>query len=188
MLTEKDALIVVDVQVDFCPGGSLAVKNANSIIPIINSLIKIFLDKNLPIIFSRDWHPADHCSFKESGGTWPIHCVQNTKGAMFHPDLLVPQDAIIISKAQEKDKEAYSTFQDTLLAEKLKELKVKRTFICGLATDFCVKETAIDSSKIGFETFVIIDATKAVFPEKLEETLKELTKNNIKIITSKDII
>lgn len=153
----KDALVVVDLQSDFCPGGALAVPDGDKIVPVINRLIPKF-EK---VFTTQDWHPVDHISFKAQGGTWPPHCVVGTSGADFHPDLKV-EGAIRIHKGEESDREAYSGFQGTDLEDRLKDEGVKRIFICGLATDYCVKATVLDGIKSGFEVAVVADAVKGV--------------------------
>lgn len=156
------ALIVVDVQRDFCPGGALPVKSGDEIIEPTNKLISLFEKEGLPIFFTRDWHPADHCSFKSRGGPWPPHCVKNTRGADFYPSLRVPKDAAIISKVIRKDREAYSGFQGTKLAELLKGLRVDELFVVGLATDYCVKNTVLDGISRGFRVSVVSDCVRGV--------------------------
>jgi len=162
-IKNTDALIVVDVQNDFCTGGTLAVMNAEDIIPIINNRL---IPKFDTIVFTRDWHPENHISFSNKpkfvDGSWPSHCVANTKGSEFNKDLHITKDAIIINKGDNKDLEAYSGFDNTNLANELKEIGISRVFICGLATDYCVKSTAIDAKKNGFATILLEDATRGV--------------------------
>jgi len=158
----RDALIIVDVQNDFCPSGSLAVPEGDKVVPILNQYILKFSEKKLLIVATRDWHPKNHISFKEYGGVWPPHCIQNTWGAQFHPELKLPKDTIIISKADKPDLEAYSGFQGTNLKRILEERKVKRIFVGGLATDYCVKNTVLDGLKEGYEVYLLIDAIKGV--------------------------
>ncbi len=175
-LTEKDVLIVVDVQRDFCPGGALAVPEGDKIIPVLNEYIDKFRAKKLPLFATRDWHPARHRSFKEFGGIWPVHCVQKTTGAEFHPDLRLPEDARIISKATKVKEEAYSGFQGTQLKDMLRKGKVRRIFVGGLATDYCVKNTVLDGLKAGFTTFLLMDAIKGVDvnPGDSEKAIEEM--------------
>lgn len=162
-VTSWSALIVVDVQNDFCPGGALPVPGGNDIIPVLNRYIGVFNSKKLPIYATRDWHPENHISFKTRGGPWPPHCIQNTWGAQFHPDLNIPlHNTIVISKAVEPDREAYSGFEGTNLEADLKSRGVRRVFIGGLATDYCVKETVMDALKIGFEVVLLEDASRGV--------------------------
>ena len=161
-ITANDALIIVDVQIDFCPGGALPVPDGDRIVPAVNEYIEMFRIVGQPVFATRDWHPENHISFKENGGIWPRHCVQNTEGAKFHPDLKLPPDAFIISKGERPELEAYSGFQGTLLDSLLKERGIKRVFICGLATDYCVKNTAIGALNLGYTTFILSDAIKGV--------------------------
>jgi nicotinamidase/pyrazinamidase len=161
-LGSSDALIVVDVQNDFCPGGALAVTGGDEVVPVLNAWIEAATQGGALIVASRDWHPADHCSFRERGGPWPRHCAQQTHGAEFHPNLKLPPGARIVSKGTRADEEAYSAFQGTELASELKRGGVARVWIGGLALDYCVRATALDALAAGFETHVIADATRAV--------------------------
>ncbi|NPA32048.1 MAG: nicotinamidase [Aquificae bacterium] len=162
-LTDRDALIVVDMQNDFMPGGALPVPDADKIIPRLNEYIKLFESKGLPVFFTRDWHPPDHISFKGHGGIWPPHCVQDTPGAQFHPELYIPPDnKFIISKGTSRDFDAYSGFQGTILDDLLKERGVRRIFVGGVATDYCVKNTVLGGLSLGYEAFVLGDAIKGV--------------------------
>ncbi|RLF89257.1 nicotinamidase [Thermococci archaeon] len=178
----EEALIVVDMQRDFMPGGALPVPEGDKIIPKVNEYIKRFREKGALIVATRDWHPEDHISFKERGGPWPKHCVQNTPGAEFVVDL--PEDAVIISKATDPEKEAYSGFEGTNLAEILREKGVKKVYICGVATEYCVRATALDALKHGFEVYLLKDAVKGITPEGEKEALKEMEKEGIKILES----
>jgi nicotinamidase/pyrazinamidase len=157
-----DALLVVDMQNDFMPGGALGVDGGNEIVPEVNRLIRMFTHLGLPIIFSRDWHPEGHCSFVEQGGVWPVHCVQKTDGAAFTRDLDLPDNLNIISKATHMDRDAYSAFDGTGLDEMLTRLAVTRIFIVGLATDYCVLATVHDARNAGFEVIVLADGVRAV--------------------------
>lgn len=162
------------------PGGALPVPEGDKIIPRINDYIKEFKEKGALIVATRDWHPENHISFKERGGPWPKHCVQNTPGAEIVVDL--PEDAIIISKATEPDKEAYSGFEGTNLAEILKKNGVKRVYICGVATEYCVRATALDALKHGFEVYLLKDAVKGINPEDEKKVLRELEEKGVKIL------
>ncbi len=164
-IEKTDALIIVDVQNDFCPGGALPVPEGDQVIPVLNDYIKIFKKARVEIFATRDWHPANHISFKAQGGPWPPHCVQNTEGAMFHPDLKLPSEAKIISKAMDPSKESYSGFDDTELADKLKQQGAKRVFVGGLATDYCVKNTVLDARKLGLEVVLLLDAIRGINAE-----------------------
>lgn len=158
----KQALIVVDMQKDFCEGGVLAVPGAEDIFHSVNTLIRWFESKGYPIFFTRDWHPADHCSFTENGGDWPEHCVQFTKGADFHPNLRIPAAAAIVSKASHSSRDGYSGFEETELEMMLNAYEPERVVIVGLATDYCVKHTVIDSCRCGFNTVIVDGAMQAV--------------------------
>lgn len=172
----KHALVIVDLQNDFCPGGSLAVPDGDKIVPVVNRLINTFKEAGLPIIATRDWHPADHCSFQEQGGPWPPHCIQDTKGAEFHPDFKLPSEATVISKASSKEKDAYSGFDGTDLAPHLRQDGVDTIVVCGLATDYCVKATALDGLEEGFNVTVLEDAIRGVNvkPDDSEKALAEM--------------
>lgn len=161
----KTALIIVDVQRDFCPGGALAIEHGDHIVKPANRLIHWFEERGLPIYFTRDWHPDDHCSFEANGGIWPSHCVAGTEGADFHPELYQPHQLVVVSKATTAEKDAYSGFEGTDLNELLKSQDVDRVLIAGLATDYCVKKTALDAHKLGYHTTVATDAIRAVEAE-----------------------
>jgi nicotinamidase/pyrazinamidase len=161
-LEKGDALILVDVQNDFLPGGKLAVKDGDKIIPVLNHYISVFQKKRLPVYASRDWHPPDHCSFKKTGGIWPEHCVQNTSGAEFSSDLNLPAEATVISKATTTDRDAYSALDGTNLDELLKKDNVKRAWVGGLATDYCVINTVLDLISLGYNVYLLTDAIRAV--------------------------
>ena len=161
-LLPGDALLVVDMQNDFLPGGSLAVPESAAIVPRVNSAIKRFLLKGLPVFASRDYHPENHCSFVVSGGQWPPHCVAGTWGAEFHPDLQLPESAIVISKATDAAREAYSALDSTPLATMLETMTVERLFVCGLATDYCVLFTTRDLLAAGYQVALITDCMRAV--------------------------
>jgi len=155
----RDAVIVVDVQNDFCPGGALPIPEGDRVIPPLNALVRRGTCLN---IATRDWHPRDHCSFTNQGGIWPVHCVAETWGAEFHPALDHSRLQLIVSKATTPNQEAYSGFQGTSLATLLRERGVERLLIGGLATDYCVKATALDARQAGFEVVVLEDAIRGV--------------------------
>ena len=158
-----DALIIVDVQNDFCPGGALAVAEGDAVVPVLNALAPRFGT----IVATRDWHPADHRSFAAQGGPWPSHCVAATPGADFHPALDRAVVDLVVEKATRSDQEAYSGFDGTDLAAQLRARGVRRVYVGGLALDYCVDATALDARKAGFETWVIRDATRPVFREQV---------------------
>lgn len=185
---KEDALIIVDVQRDFTRGGALEVPKGDEVVPVLNKYIELFRKLKAPIIASRDWHPSNHRSFKPYGGKWPPHCIQNTKGAEFHPSLKLPNDAIIISKATEPDKEAYSAFEGTELLETLHKRGVRRVFIGGLATEFCVKSTVFDAVKLGFKVFLLIDAIRGISDEGVREAIKEMKEKGVEVIALQNIL
>jgi nicotinamidase/pyrazinamidase len=161
-LGQGDALLVIDLQYDFLPGGSLGVPDGHEVIAPINRLLAMFAQEGLPVFASRDWHPATHVSFKERGGPWPPHCVAGTRGAAFAEELALPDDVIVVSKADTADVDAYSAFAGTTLASQLRERGVTRVVVCGLATDYCVLNTVTDSLDEGFETLIVPEAMRAV--------------------------
>lgn len=173
-VNDDDALIVVDVQNDFCPGGALPVPGGEGVVRVINTLQMKFHT----LCFTRDWHPQDHCSFSDepqfTDKSWPPHCVQDSPGAEFHGDLHVPSDVIIVSKGTDSDKEAYSGFEGTDLAGQLRAAGVKRVFVAGLATDYCVKATALDAVKAGFETVLVGDGCRGITEETSARALAEM--------------
>jgi len=161
-IDEKSALIIVDVQKDFCPGGALPVSYGDRVVPIFNTYINRFLRVGAPMVATRDWHPSNHISFQDRGGSWPPHCVQGSEGAKFHPELKLSNDMKIVSKGVDPKREQYSDFQGTGLADLLKEKGVETVYIGGLATDYCVKATVLDALEIGFKTILLMDASKGV--------------------------
>ncbi|WP_457568070.1 bifunctional nicotinamidase/pyrazinamidase [Desulfurobacterium sp.] len=161
-LTDKDALVIVDVQKDFCPGGALPVPDGDAVVQPLNTYIELFVRAGLPVFATRDWHPENHVSFKKNGGMWPVHCLQNSKGAEFHDELSLPPDAFIINKGDRPELEAYSGFQGTLLDSLLRERGVRRIFVGGLATDYCVKHTVLGGLNLGYQVFLLLDAVRAV--------------------------
>jgi len=185
-----DCLLIVDMQNDFMPWGSLPVPDADKIIPVLNSYIEIFSKKGLPVFASRDWHPPNHCSFKENGGKWPSHCVQHTEGAEFAKGLSLPKETVIISKATTPEKEAYSALQDTELADLLRQNHINRCFVGGVATEYCVLSTVLDLLDLGYETYVLKDAIKAVNinPGDEEKALEEMRKKGALFITKESLI
>jgi nicotinamidase/pyrazinamidase len=161
-LQDGDALIIVDVQNDFLPGGALAVPRGDDVVPALNRYIDLFLTKGLPIIATRDWHPVNHCSFHARGGPWPPHCIANTPGAAFASALKLPAEFITISKAVALEKDAYSGFEGTELEAVLRSHGVRRVFVGGLATDYCVLNTVKDALENRYQVYVLNDAIRAV--------------------------
>lgn len=187
MLPDKNtALIVVDVQNDFCPGGSLAVPQSDRIIHVLNKYIDIFTKIDLPIFASRDWHPLNSKHFVTSGGKWPPHCIQNTFGAQFHSELHLPPQTIIISKGVNPEENGYSAFEGRnshgqFLKEILDEKKIGSLWIGGLATEYCVKTTAIDGQKAGLKVFILLDALQGInlSPLDSQNAIEEMIRQNI---------
>lgn len=167
MQKDKAALLVVDLQNDFCPGGALQILNGDRVIEPINRALECFKTARLPVLASRDWHPPVTSHFSAFGGSWPVHCVQETRGAAFHPALRLPDDAIVISKGLAVELAGYSAFegiddQGRPLAEILNGLGVKKLYVCGLATDYCVLCTTLDALRTGFKVTVLSDAIAGV--------------------------
>ncbi len=165
-MNRKDALVIVDAQNDFCPGGALAVADGDQIIQALNRYIDIFSKAHCPIFATRDWHPAKTSHFKDYGGPWPVHCVQESYGAEFHPALRLGS-AAVLSKGMAADQDSYSGFQaanssGTLLADLLRRDGIERIFVGGLATDYCVKHTVLDGLTQGFKVVLLADAVRAV--------------------------
>jgi len=204
----KKALIVVDIQNDFCEGGSLAVPKGNEVIPIINDLLnRVNFDF---VILTQDFHPPEHTSFaKNHPGSkefteikledgeiqmlWPAHCVQGTKGTEFHPDLNKKPEYIVVKKGMNPKYDSYSGFWDnnkknqTELEQKLKELKVDTVFICGLALDYCVSFTALDAVHAGFKTYLIIDGTRGINIKSMEDQCKKMDAEAVETIHAANI-
>lgn len=157
-----DALLIVDVQNDFLPGGSLAVPAGDAVIAPLNAAIDAFVQRSLPVIVTRDWHPANHCSFKPQGGIWPPHCIAGSSGAQFGADLRIPGLAIVVSKAMRPEADAYSAFEGTELAWRLQSMGVTRLVVGGLATDYCVLATVTDALALGLRVILLTDAVRAV--------------------------
>lgn len=163
----RAALLVVDVQLDFCPGGALAVADGDAVVPVLNRYISLFWKRGSQIFASRDWHPALSEHFREHGGTWPAHCVQGSSGAQFHPKLLLPEGTIVISKGMTRWDEGYSALQGvtengTPLPMLLRHMATDRLYVGGLATDYCVKESVIEGLREGFSVTLLADAIRAV--------------------------
>lgn len=157
-----DALIIVDVQTDFLPGGALGVPRGDEVIPVIGRYLRLFHERSLPIFAARDWHPPDHMSFKARGGPWPAHCIAGTSGAAFAPGLRLPPGTSVVAKGEQSDDDPHSAFQGTGLAQRLRQAGIARLFVGGLATDRCVLETVRDARSAGFEVVVLNDACRAV--------------------------
>ena len=188
MIKDDDALLVVDVQRDFLPGGTLAVPDGDEIVPVLAACIGAFARHKLPVFASRDWHPPDHCSFREAGGQWPPHCVAGSPGAELDPALRLPVEARIVDKGRFADRDAYSAFEGTELDSWLKELGVQRLFIGGLATDYCVLESALDALRHGYHVTLLTDAIRAIDRANGKRAIDTLRREHATITDSADIL
>lgn len=194
-MSQRDALIVVDVQNDFCPGGALAVENGDEVVPVLNRYIERFVALRLPIFATRDWHPVKTTHFKAYGGVWPVHCVQGTHGAEFHPDLKLTPEITIVSAGMAADEDGYSGFlgrdsSGTSLAALLRDRGVDRLLIGGLATDYCVKHTVLDGIQEGFQVMLIGDAVRGVNlnPGDSEQAIKEMSAAGAIVVRGNDAL
>jgi len=185
-IQETDALIMVDVQNDFCAGGALEVPEGDQVVEPLNRISGKFA----LVVATQDWHPPDHCSFQAQGGLWPPHCVAGTVGADFHPDLDVSRVALHVKKATQPEREAYSDFEgEPHLVEEFQRRGIKRVFVGGLATEYCVKATTLDALKYGFEAVVLTDAIRGVEvePGDSEKALQEMQKAGAILVTTEDL-
>jgi nicotinamidase/pyrazinamidase len=169
-----DALIVVDVQNDFCPGGALAVENGGDVVSVLNRWIAAAVAKRAPVYVSRDWHPVDHISFKQQGGPWPPHCIQDSEGARFHPELQLPDSAVKVTKGVRFDQDQNSVFDQTGLSYHLRLRGIKRLWVGGLAEDVCVLATVLDARRDGFDVVLIENAAKPVSADGSEKARRRM--------------
>ncbi len=189
-LGPTDALVIVDIQNDFLPpNGALAVPHGDEVIPVLNKYIAEFDKRNLLVYSTRDWHPDNHCSFIPQGGPWPIHCVVGTEGVQFSPLLELPVNAVIISKPSDENLETYSAFARTDFADQLFAAGIKRIFVGGLATDYCVFNTVKDGLALKFQVCLLLDAIKGVNvnPEDSKEHEEEMARMGAAHVTLADI-
>ncbi len=188
VVVNSDALLITDIQKDFLPGGALPIENGDEIIPVLNDYIRRFQNAKAHILASRDWHPSNHISFRAQGGPWTPHCVQETSGAKFSPDLKLPDHTVVISKATNPEHEAYSAFDGTSLAHDLRAMGAKRLFVGGLATDYCVVNTVVDARKLGFEAVVLMDGTLGINaePGDVDRALETMLQNGSQQATADD--
>lgn len=161
------ALLIVDVQNDFCPGGALPVTEGDHVVPVLNEYIDRFSRAGLPVYASRDWHPPVTKHFREFGGPWPAHCVENTEGAAFHPALELPKAALVVTKGTDPEDHGYSAFEGKAptgddLATSLRAENVKHLYVGGLATDYCVRKSVLDARREGFDVVVLLDAVRGI--------------------------
>jgi len=190
MVKTKGALTIVDLQNDFMPGGALGVIEGDDVVPVANRYIEMFRAAGLPIYATRDWHPAETKHFQQYGGVWPPHCVQNTPGAQFHPDLKLPPETIIVSKGMDPTQDSYSCFDaheadGTAMAESLRRRGVGHLYIGGLATDYCVRSSVLSAVQEGFEVTVLLDACRGVNlrPHDSEKAIEDMVRAGAKILT-----
>jgi nicotinamidase/pyrazinamidase len=184
----RTALIVVDVQRDFCEGGALAAAETLSLLEPLRRNIDAARKKGALIIFTRDWHPQNHSSFQANGGPWPVHCVANSQGAQLMPPIRPEAEDMVVNKGVAAEGPGYSGFEDTGLAERLKQLDVNRVGISGIATEYCVRATALDSVRGGFATSILSDLIRAVNPNETRKILAELKQDKAQITTAADWI
>lgn len=190
----SDALVLVDVQVDFCPGGSLAVPRGDEVVPVLNRYVQRFQAAGALVVATRDWHPPRTKHFEAYGGPWPPHCVQGTPGAAFHPELWLPPGVRVFSKGMDPEEDAYSGFQarderGVGLGAALRERGVQRLFVGGLATDYCVRATVLDALREGFQAVVLLDAVRAVDvkPGDGERALEEVRAAGARCLTLEEL-
>lgn len=176
------ALLLVDVQNDFCPDGALPVPDGDKVVPVLNKWVAAAQDAGIGIYASRDWHPVNHVSFESQGGPWPVHCVQDTPGAAFHRDLMLPQEVVVVTKGTRFDQDQYSAFDQTGFAEELRRRNVTGLWIGGLAEDVCVRASALDARKLGFDVCVILDGTRAITDASKRESEAELKEAGCKLV------
>ncbi|MGR8979134.1 MAG: isochorismatase family protein [Gammaproteobacteria bacterium] len=187
-LVKGDALLIIHVQNDFLPGGNLPVPGGDRVIPVINKYIEMFVKKGYPIFATRDWHPPDHSSFIDQGGQWPPHCVAGSQGAEYSPDLLLPEPVPVISTGTDNAHDGYSGFVDTTLKSQLDRAGVKRLFVAGLATDYCVLNTVLDALKLNYTVFLLRDGIRAVQTETGKLAELTMQANGAKLITIASIL
>lgn len=183
-LQPGDALLVVDVQNDFCPGGALAIEHGDAVVPVLNTWLEAARIARIPVYASRDWHPRGHLSFEEAGGPWPAHCLQDSDGARFHPKLKLPEDVIVVTKGNRFDKDQNSALDDTGLAGRLRADGIERLWVGGLAEDVCVLASVLDACRAGFDVRLIADATRPVTPEGGDDARAQMQASGARIVTT----
>ena len=182
MLRRGDALMIVDVQKDFCPGGALPIEDGDKVVPILNRWIAAAVARGVPIYASRDWHPVGHVSFNERGGPWPPHCLQDSDGARFHSNLELPDSAVIVTKGVRFDQDQNSAFDQTGIVKQLRKDGIQRLLVGGLAEDVCVLATALDARREGFEVALIADATRPISTQKGEKARKKMRDSGVHFV------
>ena len=183
-LQSGDALMLVDVQIDFCPGGALPIAHGDEVVPVLNRWIAAAVRAGVPVYASRDWHPAGHLSFTKAGGQWQPHCLQDSEGARFHPALQLPDSTVVVTKGVRFDRDQYSAFDETGLAAELQKRGVRRVWVGGLAQDVCVRATVLDARRVGLETIVIADGTRPLTPEGGERANEEMRRAGARVETT----
>jgi nicotinamidase/pyrazinamidase len=183
-LHERDALLVVDVQNDFCPGGALPISDGDRVVPVLNDWLAAAVAGGIPVYASRDWHPLGHPSFRDEGGPWPPHCIQDTPGAAFHPDLRLPPNVVKVTKGTRFDQDQYSAFDHTGLHRRLERDGVRRILVGGLAQDVCVCATALDARTLGYEVHLIPGGSLPVTREGGADALRRMREAGIAIADS----
>ena len=173
-LHPDDALLIVDVQNDFCPGGALPIPEGDRVVPVLNAWVRAAQEAGIRTYASRDWHPAGHPSFASEGGSWPVHCLQDTAGAAFHPGLRLPEDVLVVTKGTRFDQDQYSAFDQTGLDARLRKDGVSRLWVGGLAQDVCVRATVLDARGLGYEVALIPDGSMPVTREGGAAALEEM--------------
>jgi nicotinamidase/pyrazinamidase len=181
-----DALILVDLQNDFCPGGALPIEGGHEVVTELNGWIEAAANAAIPVFASRDWHPEDHMSFKAQGGPWPPHCLQDSEGAAYHPQLRLPDDAVKVTKGVRFDQDQNSAFDQTGLADELRRRRISRIWVGGLAQDVCVAATALDRRREGFEVMLIREGTRPVTPEGGRQALKRMRAAGVQVVERGD--
>jgi nicotinamidase/pyrazinamidase len=180
----KAALIVVDVQRDFCEGGALAASDTLSLLEPLKNCIEVARKAGAVIVFTKDWHPEEHSSFQKNTGPWPVHCVAGTPGAELMPPLVAEEGDLVIQKGMDANGAGYSGFEGTGLNRKLRELGVQSAAVTGIATEYCVRATALDAAKARFETVLLVDLIRAVQANETPRVLSELNAAGVKNISS----
>ncbi len=161
----QSVLLLIHLQNDFCPGGAMPVPGGDHVIPVANAWIRLFAGQGYGVVATRDWHPPNHCSFRDRGGPHPSHCVQGSFGAQFHPDLTMPPGTLIVSGVTHPDRETHSGFDGTMLDERLEDMGARTVYVVGLATDTCVRHTVLEACRRGFRVVVVGDGVRGMNTE-----------------------
>lgn len=180
----NNVLIVVDVQRDFCEGGALAASNTLALMAPLQRFIARARQQGSLIVFTQDWHPPDHSSFKQNGGEWPVHCVANSRGAELMPPLAAKPEDLLVRKGRDRNAQGYSAFESTGLAETLRKQNIQSVAVCGIATEFCVRATALDAQAAGLQTAVLTDLIRPVEAGTTKAALREIRDRGIETVDS----